>query len=68
MADLALELESTDYLAPLEADVRILTIRQRDSELPVLELDSRHDDVDQNLLSTTVSDPICLRGVGGTTL
>lgn len=68
MADLALELEGLDYLPPLEADVRVLSIRERESELLALAPDPRHYDVDQNLLNTTVPEPVSLRGVGGTTL
>ena len=69
MADIALE--GPDFAEPLEAEVRILGYRQRELEVPVLQLrdvDSRFEDVDESLLSTTVPEPVRVRGVGGTTL
>lgn len=67
MADLV-DLEGPEYLPSLEADVRILGYGQREVSPPVFAHDSRFEDVDVNLLSTTVPEPVCLRGVGGTTL
>ena len=67
MADLVV-LEGPEYLPPLEADVRVLDYCQREVSSPVFAHDSRFEDVDENLLSTTVPEPVCLRGVGGTTL
>ena len=69
MADIALE--GPDFAEPLEAEVRVLGYRQRELEVPVLQLrdvDSRFEDVDESLLSTTVPEPVRVRGVGGTTL
>ena len=67
-ADLALE--GPDYLEPLEAEVRGLKYHQRELETPPLDLHhlNLEYDIDERLLSTTVPDPIRIRGVGGTTM
>lgn len=70
MADIALE--GPDYLEPLETEVRVLRYHHRELETPALRLDDLEygglDDVDESLLSTTVPDPVRVRGVGGTTM
>ena len=70
MADLALE--GLDYLEPLEADVRVLRYHRREPETPPLNDPPLHHladyDMDESLLSTTVPEPIRIRGVGGTTM
>ena len=53
MADLVLE--GPDYLPSLEAARDFTQV-------------SRFDDIEDNLLSTTVPEPVCVRGVGGRTL
>lgn len=69
MADLALE--GLDYLEPLEEDVRVLRYHRRELESPSLDDPPPHlldYELDESLLSTTVPEPIRIRGVGGTTM
>lgn len=59
-----------DYLDTLEEEARVFRYHQRELDSPISHLEYELDDVglDESLLSTTVPEPVRVRGVGGTTM
>lgn len=59
-----------DYLDPLEEESRVFRYHHRELDSPINHLEYELDDVglDESLLSTTVPEPVRVRGVGGTTM